>query len=174
MTQYPDLISIHDTNFKVIKVNKALSAYLGKTSEEICGRYCYEIFHNSAHPHPDCPHNKALKHKEIVSEDLINPDSGETLKVTCTPLYDIEGKLKGTIHHAIPLSAPEKNPQTSDVDFGQSYEYLAICANCNNYRDENNEWKRIVSYLYEKTPIKLTHGICPDCAIKLYPDFLDD
>ena len=47
---------------------------------------------------------------------------------------------------------------------------LPICAHCKSIRDEGDEWMRIESYLSKHTPADFTHGICPDCAAKLYPD----
>ena len=47
---------------------------------------------------------------------------------------------------------------------------LPICANCKKIRDENNTWKMLEEYLCEHSEAKFSHGICPDCAKKLYPD----
>ena len=47
---------------------------------------------------------------------------------------------------------------------------LPICANCKKIRDENNTWKMLEEYICEHSEAEFTHGICPDCAKKLYPD----
>ena len=46
---------------------------------------------------------------------------------------------------------------------------LPICANCKRIRDENNIWKMLEEYICEHSEAEFTHGICPDCAKKLYP-----
>jgi hypothetical protein len=47
---------------------------------------------------------------------------------------------------------------------------IPICANCKKIRDDAGFWNQIESYLEQKTDAQFTHGICPQCARKLYPD----
>ena len=47
---------------------------------------------------------------------------------------------------------------------------LPICSSCKNIRDENGEWKRVEAYIDSRTEAKFTHGMCPDCVERLYPD----
>lgn len=49
---------------------------------------------------------------------------------------------------------------------------LPLCSNCKKFRTENNEWMPIEKYLMENGAPQLTHGICPDCAKKLYGAYL--
>ena len=49
---------------------------------------------------------------------------------------------------------------------------LPICANCKKIRDDQGYWKQVETYIGEHTNTKFSHGICPDCAVKLYGDFL--
>jgi len=50
---------------------------------------------------------------------------------------------------------------------------LPICSVCKNIRDDKGYWNRIESYLSEHAEVEFTHGICPDCAKKLYPELYD-
>lgn len=47
---------------------------------------------------------------------------------------------------------------------------LPICSSCKNIRDDNGYWNRLEVYLQQHSEATLTHGICPDCAHRLYPD----
>lgn len=47
---------------------------------------------------------------------------------------------------------------------------VPICANCKNIRDDKGYWNKIESYLQKYSEVKFSHGICPECAKKLYPD----
>jgi ligand-binding sensor domain-containing protein len=47
---------------------------------------------------------------------------------------------------------------------------LPICSSCKNVRDDKGYWNRIESYISEHTQADFSHGICPDCAERLYPD----
>jgi hypothetical protein len=48
---------------------------------------------------------------------------------------------------------------------------LPICAHCKNIRDDKGYWTQIESYIREHSEAEFSHGICPDCAKKLYPEF---
>jgi transcriptional regulator with GAF, ATPase, and Fis domain len=47
---------------------------------------------------------------------------------------------------------------------------LPICASCKKIRDDKGYWNRLEAYIYEHTDAKLSHGFCPDCSKKLFPD----
>ena len=51
---------------------------------------------------------------------------------------------------------------------------LPICSSCKNIRDDNGYWNRLEVYLQEHSEAKLTHGICPDCAHRLYPEIFPE
>jgi hypothetical protein len=51
---------------------------------------------------------------------------------------------------------------------------LPICASCKNIRRDDGAWSRIEAYVAEHTHAKFTHGICPDCRVKLYPETLPE
>jgi hypothetical protein len=48
---------------------------------------------------------------------------------------------------------------------------LPICANCKKIRDDKGYWKQIEAYISEHSEAEFTHGICPECAKKLYPGY---
>jgi len=48
---------------------------------------------------------------------------------------------------------------------------LPVCASCKKIRDENNNWHQIESYIRDRSDVEFSHGICPDCAERLYPNF---
>lgn len=47
---------------------------------------------------------------------------------------------------------------------------LPICASCKKVRDDGGYWRQIESYLSTHSGIAFTHGYCPDCVAKLYPE----
>ena len=49
---------------------------------------------------------------------------------------------------------------------------IPICASCKNIRDDEGYWKQIEFYLCEHSELEFTHGICPACLERLYPDFV--
>lgn len=47
---------------------------------------------------------------------------------------------------------------------------LPICANCKKIRDDSGYWRQVEDYVHEHSEADFSHGICPDCMRKLYPD----
>ena len=54
--------------------------------------------------------------------------------------------------------------------------YLPICSKCKNIRLEGADYRRqeswvaIEQYIQERTDAEFTHGLCPRCAMELYPE----
>jgi len=51
---------------------------------------------------------------------------------------------------------------------------VPICASCKKIRDDKGYWNQIESYISEHSEAEFSHGICPECAKKLYPEFYRD
>jgi CRP-like cAMP-binding protein len=47
---------------------------------------------------------------------------------------------------------------------------LPICANCKKIREDNGSWVPIENYITDHSESEFTHGICPQCAERLYPE----
>ena len=50
---------------------------------------------------------------------------------------------------------------------------IPICANCKKIRDDKGYWNQIEAYVRDHSEAEFSHGICPECAKKLYPDLTD-
>jgi len=51
---------------------------------------------------------------------------------------------------------------------------LPICSACKKIRDDQGYWQQIESYVARRSDAMFTHGICPDCARRLYPQYYDE
>ena len=51
---------------------------------------------------------------------------------------------------------------------------IPICSNCKKIRNDEGYWKQIEGYISEHSEARFSHGICPDCAKKIYSEFLKD
>jgi PAS domain S-box-containing protein len=49
--------------------------------------------------------------------------------------------------------------------------FLPICASCKKIRDDKGYWNQIETYIHEHSEAEFSHGLCPDCARKLYPKY---
>jgi hypothetical protein len=48
---------------------------------------------------------------------------------------------------------------------------LPICASCKKIRDDKGYWKEMELYIRDHSEAEFSHGLCPDCIAKLYPQF---
>jgi hypothetical protein len=49
---------------------------------------------------------------------------------------------------------------------------VPICASCKKIRDDQGYWTQIESYIQDRSDAKFSHSICPDCAQKMYPQYM--
>jgi len=47
---------------------------------------------------------------------------------------------------------------------------LPICSSCKKVRDDKGYWNQIEVYIQDHSEAEFSHGICPECMKKLYPD----
>ncbi len=47
---------------------------------------------------------------------------------------------------------------------------LPICAHCKKIRDDKGYWNQLEQYITERSEAGFSHGICPDCARKVFPE----
>ena len=51
---------------------------------------------------------------------------------------------------------------------------LPICSSCKRIKNEKNYCERVETYVKQHlADVKFSHGLCPDCARKLYPGQMD-
>ena len=50
---------------------------------------------------------------------------------------------------------------------------IPICAGCKKIRDDEGFWQQLESYLSRHSDAIFSHGLCPECVKRLYPDFVE-
>ena len=68
----------------------------------------------------------------------------------------------------VELSSMNDQLRNALADVKRLQGLLPICANCKKVRDDDGYWQQIESYISEHSDARITHGICPECMIKLY------
>jgi len=48
---------------------------------------------------------------------------------------------------------------------------LPICSGCKKIRDDRGYWTHVESYIQARSGAQFSHGICPECMQRLYPDY---
>lgn len=83
------------------------------------------------------------------------------------------------LHRLIETSAEERESLIRELQAAVSEiktlrGFIPICANCKSIRDDQGFWNRVEQYIQIHTDAQFSHGICPDCAKKLYPEFYQE
>jgi hypothetical protein len=47
---------------------------------------------------------------------------------------------------------------------------LPVCSSCKNIRDDQGYWTQMEAYISEHSEAEFSHGMCPPCAQRLYPE----
>jgi len=183
----PDLIYFKDAEGRYVLNNLAHLRSLGvERQEDVLGKTTFD-FHPSelARQYYEdemqiVRSGTALLEREELA---LHKDTGEkrwhlTSKI---PLKDREGKVTGVVGISRDVTERKKAETEREKLINEIQRALAdiktlsglvpICANCKKIRDDKGFWTQIESYIQERTPAHFTHGICPDCVKKLYPDY---
>ncbi|MBM4278202.1 MAG: PAS domain S-box protein [Deltaproteobacteria bacterium] len=48
--------------------------------------------------------------------------------------------------------------------------FIPICASCKKIRDDKGYWEQVEVYIRDHSEAEFSHGICPECMKKLYPE----
>jgi len=106
---------------------------------------------------------------------------GESVDVSLTisPIRDSEGKIVGASTVARDITQHKKEEQERLKLIEDLTEALAhvktlrgllpICAACKKIRNDQGYWEQVETYISERSDANFTHGLCPDCAQRLYP-----
>jgi PAS domain S-box-containing protein len=90
------------------------------------------------------------------------------------PLRDAGGMLLGLICSATDITSSKNlivRLQEALDQINVLSGLLSICASCKRIRDERQTWQPLESYIQAHSEAKFSHGVCPDCLRKLYPDY---
>lgn len=103
-----DFVSVHDKDFRFVKVNRALADFLQIDPEDIIGKHCYKVLHNTDEHWPGCPHSRMLEMKKTMTAEVNDPNIGRILHVSVSPIYGDKGEFIGGVHIAKDITEQKK------------------------------------------------------------------
>jgi CheY-like chemotaxis protein len=51
---------------------------------------------------------------------------------------------------------------------------IPICAGCKKIRDDKGFWNQVEAYIQTHSLATFSHGLCPDCTTRLYPELAEE
>jgi PAS domain S-box-containing protein len=93
-----DLVSVHDTDYRLIWVNHAFEKMFKNNNNELIGKKCFEIIHDKNEPWHVCPHGATLKTGNPCTEEFYEHNVGRYLQVSTSPISDDNDNIIGSVH----------------------------------------------------------------------------
>jgi PAS domain S-box-containing protein len=183
----PDLFYFKDAEGRYVLNNRAHLRSIGvEHQEDVLGKTSV-----SFNP-PELASQYAEDERQIIltgqalldrEELALHKDIGEQRwhLTTKIPLKDSQGNIMGIVGISHDITEQKRAAAEREKLIGELQNALAdvktlsglvpICANCKKIRDDKGYWTQIEAYIQERTPAHFSHGICPDCAKILYPEY---
>jgi len=134
---------------------------------------------------PDAPagiktFEKAYAHASSIPIIVLTGYDDDTIAVESVQKgaqdYIVKGQVTGSmlgraIRYAIERRKLLVQLAQSTSEIKRLRGILPICANCKKIRDDQGYWTQVETYIRDNTGTEFSHGICPDCAEKLYPEY---
>ncbi len=136
-------------------VNAAFSGPFGKTPEQVIGRRIWDLFEPGEAEKRMSVVRRAFSTRETIVFEVRVPTPAE---ITDRKQVELEReRLIAELQEAL-----AKVRTLSGL--------LPICAHCSKIRDDRGHWTRVESYVSAHSQAKFSHGICPDCLRREYPE----
>ncbi|MFH1215830.1 MAG: ATP-binding protein [Pseudomonadota bacterium] len=127
-----DGMRVVDTDYKILRTNRAFSDMVGLDAKDILGRKCFEIFKGEKCHTPDCPMDLIREKRERVEYEgeKIRPDGGKIFCiVTATPFFSPDGQLIGIVEDYRDISdrrEAEKKQFETNMELSKRHSELAV------------------------------------------------
>ncbi|HSN15721.1 MAG TPA: PAS domain S-box protein [Anaeromyxobacteraceae bacterium] len=90
------------------------------------------------------------------------------------PSFDANGVFLGFIGSCVDVTTRVEAERALEArrqeELRELRELIPICAHCKQVRDDKGYWHRVESYVSSLTHKQFTHGVCPACRERYYPD----
>ncbi len=93
-----DWVSIHDRDFKFMRVNTSLAKALHKDIKDIIGTKCYQCLHGMNKPLANCPHIKAIQSKKPAKAEVRLNKPDIYVEISVSPIFNENGEVTSTVH----------------------------------------------------------------------------
>lgn len=182
-------VLVVDTRGLLTFMNPEAEQLLGWSEGELLGKPVHDIVHTrkkngSPLPAHECPSMKVLvtgEREKVYDDEFIRKD-GAVFPVSfiSAPIRE-EGAVIAVVI-AFQDITRLKQYEADREQLLLSYEdalaniktlkgMLPICSSCKKIRDDKGYWNHIEIYIQSRSEAEFSHGICPECAKRLYPEY---
>ena len=182
-------VLVVDLHGRVTFMNPEAERLLGWSETDLIGKNAHDIVHFRS---PDgfplsidaCPSMKVVSTggRITVDDDIYVRRDGTDLPVAyiSAPIFE-DGKAVAVVtafHDISRRKQREAERERFMIEHMNALSkvkvlsgMLPICSSCKRIRDDEGYWKQIEAYIHDHSEADFSHGICPECAAKLYPEY---
>ncbi|MBN1219298.1 MAG: hypothetical protein JXM69_10250 [Anaerolineae bacterium] len=106
----------------------------------------------------DLQNNITESQYEIVDKETPQGEDFDPLVIENVRLYELAQERADKL---------EKAQQEIKILRG----IIPICTSCKRIRNDEGYWQQVETYISEHSEALFSHGLCPDCIEKLYPEY---
>jgi PAS domain S-box-containing protein len=172
---------------KIVSWNAGATKLYGYSEEEILGKPV-EVLHNHGGDKEFAPLLERVARGERIShfETVRRRKNGESVEVSLTlsPIRNSAGQIvaASTIEREIgerKRAEAERERLVCELqaalrEVKTLSGLLPICTHCKKIRDDSGDWNQLEKYVRERSNASFTHGICPECARRHFPEIYKD
>jgi PAS domain S-box-containing protein len=177
----PAMLAYWNADQVCLFANDAYRAWFGKSRDEVVGTTMRELLG----PIYDLnlPYIRAALAGEVqVFERAIpSPDGSGTRESLATYSPDIvDGTVRGFFVQVADVTAMKTLQREHQRLIGELESavrevrtlrgLLPICSHCKKVRDDAGRWIEVEQYVRARTEAQFTHGICPECVERHFPE----
>jgi len=172
-------------DYTILMANEAYWAEFGPLPDRQKSIKCHEHRPGKACHTENCPLTKIINgtNKYICEPSKEKDGPPQHFIVTAKPLLDAKGEVSGIVESFQDITERKQLESEREhliEELKKSLEqvkllsgFIPICASCKQVRDDQGFWTQVEAYISQHSEAKFSHGLCPDCVRKLYPDICD-
>jgi len=113
---------------------------------------------------------KCLRELKTCIEEHLNDESMEKIARLQVQFETEQKEKEAEIYRLKNIELSKKNDQlrAAMMHVRKLQGMLPICASCKKIRDDDGYWQQIDSYISDHSDTKFSHGLCPECMLRLY------
>ncbi len=183
----PDPVYFQDIEGVLQGCNLSFANIVGLPRESILGRSISDLSTECQHRLPEKlfqqPVGSSSRSGVTCVEGNIHcaDDSLREFLFSKATIVEPDGKFSGSVGVMVDITERKKAEAEKERLIKELQEALTavktltgllpICSNCKKIRDDKGYWNQIESYIDQRSEVEFSHGICPDCAKELYPEY---